>query len=410
MRAPIGRPFQLALLSVGFALSNAFRTIPTLTAGGIAAELHAGPAGIALFGSAFHWGFALMQIPVGIALDIFGPRRTVITLSWLAVAGASICALAQDLAMLIVGQALIGIGCAPALMAALVFTARHWPPRHFAGISGTVMAAGGAGMLLTGTPLAWLIEQWSWRGAFIFIAALLAVNTCACVAVLETSARPRAGSLLGEVASAVSGLRFVLTGRRQLALLALALVSYGASITIRGLWLVPMFVERHGLSLVSAGNVVLAISIAMIAAPALIGRLDPGDSKRIAVIVGMACVFALTIVALAFTGTQPLWVDVTVTLLFGISSGYFVLAYAEVRSSYPPELMGRGLTAFNMGMFLGAALAQSLSGVIAALAQTQGFDAIDAVLLFLAASLSIGTAVFAVLIAGTRRWRSEPTV
>jgi hypothetical protein len=53
-----GKTFQLALLTIAFALSNAFRTIPSITASGIAAELHAGPTGFALFGGAFHWGFA----------------------------------------------------------------------------------------------------------------------------------------------------------------------------------------------------------------------------------------------------------------------------------------------------------------------------------------------------------------
>jgi MFS family permease len=312
--------------------------------------------------------------------------------------------------MLIFGQALIGVGCAPALMAGLVFTSRHWPPRRFAGISGMVMAAGGAGMLLTGTPLAWLVEQWSWRGAFVVIAALLALNTALCTLVLEGSAPPRTGKLMHEIGVAFSGLRFVLTGRRPLALLSLALVSYGASITIRGLWLVPMFVERHGLTLLAAGNVALALSVAMIVAPAVIGRIDPGESKRPALIAGMALLLAISIAALAFTGNQPLWVNITVSLLFGFASAYFVLAYAEVRSSYPPELTGRGLTAFNMGMFVGAALAQSLSGVIASAAQAQGVNAIDAVLLFLAATLCIGTLGFVVLISGTRRWNAESAV
>ena len=92
-----GKTFQLALFTTAFALSNAFRTIPTITATGIAAELHAGPTGLALFGGAFHWGFALMQIPVGIALDLFGPRRTVVTLLWAAVAGGFLCAFAPNM-------------------------------------------------------------------------------------------------------------------------------------------------------------------------------------------------------------------------------------------------------------------------------------------------------------------------
>jgi predicted MFS family arabinose efflux permease len=265
-------------------------------------------------------------------------------------------------------------------------------------------------MLLTSTPLAWLVEHWSWRAGFMLLTALSALTTLLCMAVLEPSERPRAGHLMRAVGSAFADLRFVLTGRRPLALMSLALVSYGAAITIRGLWLVPMFVERHGLTLIAAGNVTLAVSVVMIAAPALIGRLDPGDSRRTAVIAGMAFALAATIAALAFTGAQPLAVDFALALLFGFLSAYFVLAYAEVRGSYPPELTGRGLTAFNMGMFVGAALAQSLSGAIGSAAQSAGFNAIGAVLVFLAVSLAIGTAGFVWLSAGTRAWRSAADV
>jgi MFS family permease len=402
-----GRIFQLTLLTIAFALSNAFRTIPTITAGGIAGELHAGPTGLALFGGAFHWGFALMQIPVGIALDIFGPRRTVVTLSWAAVAGGLICAFAPNVTVLCLGQGIVGFGCAPAFMAGLVFIARHWPPRAFAGISGIVLAAGGAGMLMTATPLAWLVEEWSWRAGFVVLSALVAVTTLACMAVLDKSERTHSGHLFSAVRSAFAGLRPVLTGRRALALMSLGLVCYGTAIAIRGLWLVPMFVERHGLSLIAAGNVALAVSVAMIFAPALAGRIDPGERRRTPVIAGMSFAFAATVGALVFTGGLPLWVDLAVILLFGILSGYVVLAYAEVRSSYPPELTGRGLTAFNMVLFVGAALAQSLSGVIGSAAEAVGFNAIDAVLLFLAASLTLGTIGFTWLIAGTKPWNAE---
>lgn len=405
-----GRRFQLALLTVAFALSNAFRTIPSITASGIAAELHAGPTGLALFGGAFHWGFALMQIPVGIALDIFGPRRTVITLSWAAVAGGLMCAFAPNVTVLCLGQAVVGFGCAPAFMAGLVFIARHWPPRAFAGISGIVLAAGGAGMLMTATPLAWLVEQYSWRAGFIVLAALVGLTTLACMLVLESSERTHAGRLVSAVRSAFAGLGPVLTGRRALALMSLGLVCYGTAIAIRGLWLVPMFVERHSLSLIAAGNVALAVSLAMIVAPALAGRIDPGERRRAPVIAVMSFAFAATVGALAFTRTLPFWVDLGLILLFGILSGYVVLAYAEVRSSYPPELTGRGLTAFNMVLFVGAALAQTLSGAIGSAAEAMGFNAIDAVLLFLAASLTLGTIGFAWLIAGTKPWSSEAEV
>jgi Major Facilitator Superfamily len=131
---------QLSVLTFAVAISQAFRTVPAITINGIAGEMNAGPVALALFGGIFHWSFALMQIPVGLALDIFGVRHTMVAISGFTILGGAICALAPTINWLFLGQTLIGIGCAPAFMAAIVFTSKHWPAARFAGISGLVLA------------------------------------------------------------------------------------------------------------------------------------------------------------------------------------------------------------------------------------------------------------------------------
>lgn len=393
-----GKIAQLSLLTLAFALSQAFRTIPAITVNGIAAEIHAGPAALALFSGVFHWSFALMQIPVGLALDIFGVRRTMIALSGFAVLGGTICTLAPDMNLLFLGQALIGIGCAPAFMAAIVFTSRHWPAARFAAVSGLVLAIGSGGMILSATPLAWFIDRWTWRSGFAVLTVMLLFTLFVSVFVLEKSTANSSRKLAAEIVAGFYGLRTVLFGRRPIALLAIGFVSYGAVITIRGLWIVPMFVERHALTLLAAGNVALLVSVAMILGPAVAGHFDPGDRARPNAITVMAVLLAAAIGGLAVLDGISLWLDVALCVFLGLISGFFILVYAEARSSYPAELTGRGLTALNMSFFLGAAVAQSLSGIIAAAAQGVGLNEINAVLLFLSASLLAGTICFFTLI------------
>jgi MFS family permease len=353
---------------------------------------------LALFGGIFHWSFALMQIPVGLALDIFGVRHTMVTFSGFAILGGAICASAPNINWLFLGQTLIGIGCAPAFMAAIVFTSKHWPAARFAGISGLVLAISNSGMILSATPLAWFIDRWSWRSGFVVLTIMSLVTLLASALVLEKTVVNHSRSLAKEILSAFYDLRLVLFGRRPIALLALGFVTYGALITIRGLWIVPMVVERYALTLVAAGNVALLVSVAIILGPAIVGHFDPGDKMRPTAITVMAVLMAATIGGLAMSDGYSLWLDVALCVFLGLISGLFILMYAEVRSSYPPELTGRGMTALNMSIFLGAAVAQSLSGVIAATAQKIGWNAIDAVLLFLSASLLAGTVCFFTLI------------
>ena len=392
------RIVQLSVLTFAVAISQAFRTVPAITVSGVAEEINAGPAALALFGGIFHWSFALMQIPVGLALDIFGVRHTMVTFSGFAILGGAICASAPNINWLFLGQTLIGIGCAPAFMAAIVFTSKHWPAARFAGISGLVLAISNSGMILSATPLAWFIDRWSWRSGFVVLTIMSLVTLLASALVLEKTVVNHSRSLAKEILSAFYDLRLVLFGRRPIALLALGFVTYGALITIRGLWIVPMVVERYALTLVAAGNVALLVSVAIILGPAIVGHFDPGDKVRPTAITVMAVLMAATIGGLAMSDGYSLWLDVALCVFLGLISGLFILMYAEVRSSYPPELTGRGMTALNMSIFLGAAVAQSLSGVIAATAQKIGWNAIDAVLLFLSASLLAGTVCFFTLI------------
>ena len=82
-------------------------------------------------------------------------------------------------------------------------------------------------------------------------------------------------------------------------------------------------------------------------------------------------------------------------IAMGLLSGYGILQYADVRSSYPPEMAGRALSLFTMSMFLGVALVQWLTGLVAGAAQAAGAPTPVAVLGALAALLAAGVAAFA---------------
>src|SRR5690606_2831685 len=130
---------------------------------------------LGLFAGIFHFAFGALQLAMGVGIDLHGVRRTVLAAFPLTIAGAALSALAPDFTLLLVGQVLIGIGCAPAFLVCTVFIARRFPAARFAAVNGIVLGLGGVGMLLTGTPLAWLIEASSWRGGFVALGVLSAL-------------------------------------------------------------------------------------------------------------------------------------------------------------------------------------------------------------------------------------------
>ena len=148
---------MLLALCSGFLLSNAYRTAAALVAPALQAELGLSPQQLGLFAGVFHFAFGLLQLVMGIGIDLYGVRRTILWAFPLTIAGATMTAWAPGYGWLLLGQALVGVGCAPAFLVCTVFIARRFAPERFAAISGMALGIGGMGMLLTGTPLAWVI-------------------------------------------------------------------------------------------------------------------------------------------------------------------------------------------------------------------------------------------------------------
>jgi predicted MFS family arabinose efflux permease len=332
---------------------------------------------------------------VGIGIDLHGVRRTVLTGFPLAIAGAVLSALAPSYGTLVLGQVLIGVGCAPAFLVCTVFIARHFAVDRFAAVSGAVMSIGGVGLLATGTPLAWLVESTSWRMGFWVLAG------CSAAAWLliawrvhepparEADRRTPRESLGRAALTFVSLLRLPYTP----GIVALAFVCYASFISLRGLWLGPMLIERLGFTLVQSGNVALAVSLVSLASPALFGRFDPGNGTRRRWLVGWSVLSAAMLAALALVHDAAF--DVAMTLAVGLLSGYMVLQYSEVRVAYPAPIVGRALALFTMAMFLGVAVMQWFTGLVASIAQSHGIDLYAAVLLTIASLLTVGAIAFA---------------
>ena len=387
--------WMLLALTSGFALSNAFRTVAAILATPLQAQYALSPQELGLFAGAFHFAFGAMQIFMGIGIDLYGVRRTILTAFPLAIAGAVLSALAPSFGWLMLAQVLIGVGCAPAFLVCTVFIARHFAPQRFASVSGTAMAVGTLGMLFTGTPLAWLVEQWSWRAGFAVL-ALLAV--CAWLwmwrGVHEPTGAPAQGAAAREsVGQAIRRFGTLFTLAHTWGIVALGAVTYAALIALRGLWLGPLLVARHDWSLVAGGNVALALSLVALAGPILFGRLDPGPARRRRWLVACTLAMAALFVGLAL-GLSP-WLDVALMLAVGLLSGFIVLQYADVRTAYPADLTGRAMAVFTMAMFLGVAAMQWFTGLVASLAAGRVADVFVPVMLAIAALLALAAAAFA---------------
>lgn len=391
----------LALVS-GFALSQAFRTITAIMATGLQAEFGLSAQALGVFAGTFAFAFGTMQLFMGIAIDFWGIRRTLLVAFPMAIAGAALSAVATGYSMLLAGQVLIGVGCAPAFLVCTVFIARYFAPSRFAAVSGAAMGVGGLGMLFTGTPLAWLVEQSSWRWGFGVLAGLAALAWALIfwkvrepqAAHADTTAHTAPESL----GQTVRGFGALFLLPHTVGILLLALMTYASMLSLRGLWLGPLLIDRHGYTLVASGHVATAMSLVSLFSPAFFGRMDPGPGTRRRWLTGFTVLMAALFAAMGVW--QLAWLDVAGPLAVGVLSGYMVLQYADVRSSYPAAMTGRAMSVFTMALFLGVALMQWITGVAASTAKAQGAEPYAVVMFTIAGMLALGAAAF--------RWLPAP--
>ncbi|WP_341891904.1 MFS transporter [Variovorax sp. YR752] len=393
---------MLVALATAFALSQAFRTVGAMMATPLTQHFGLTPQALGTWAGTFHFTFGIMQLAMGVSIDHFGVRRTVLTAFPLAIAGAALCTVAPGFGALLLGQALIGVGCAPAFLACTVFIARHFEASRFTAMSGLVMSLAGLGIVFTGTPLALLIEAASWRAGYAVLTAFAVLSWIVIFWRVHEPARTPAALAPDAPAperqslrQAVRDLLPLFAMPHTLGLLCFACVSYAAFITLRGLWLGPVLHYRHGLSLVASGNVALVMTVAGMASPMLFGRLDPGGARRTRWM--MRCAFAGAAMFAAMALTQSRAIDIGLPIVYGLLSGYSVLLYAYTKNAYPAAVTGRAMALLNMAMFLGVSLMQWTTGVAASWAVAHGTEPFRAVFLTVSGMLAAGTLAFLLL-------------
>lgn len=363
-------------LTLGYMLSQFYRAFLAVLSSTLQAEVGATPGDLALSSGMWFLAFALMQLPVGWALDRIGPRRTVaVLLAAGGAGGAAVFALASQPWHLHLAMALIGIGCAPALMAAYYIFAHDYPPARFGALTGAMVGLGSAGNILGAAPLVSLIHAIGWRPSlWLLVGATLAV-----AAVLALTVRDpvhHGGPPRGRLSELFRQPTLRL-------LMPLILVSYASSAALRGLWASPYLRDVFGADDTAVGRATLVMGIAMVLGNLLAGPVVRlAGSARRAVVAG----HALAVAVLTTLWLAPGWglgPAVVLLGLLGLTGTNYTLLMAHARRFLAPHLLGRGMTLLNMVSIGGVGMMQFASRPLYAGASAGGPAAQAYALLFL---------------------------
>ena len=227
----------IALLAFAYVLSQFFRAFLAVLSPFLATDIGASPDDLAFASGLWFITFAAIQPPIGWALDTIGPRRTAAVLLLLGGGGgAAIFALAATPAHVAIAMALIGIGCAPVLMASYYIFALDHPPARFAFLAALMVGVGTLGNIVASYPTTLAAETIGWRASLWVLAALSGFTAIG----IWLSVRDPAKEATEQKGSFAEVLRI----RALWFIFPLMLVSYAEVGALRGLWIGPYFMPN----------------------------------------------------------------------------------------------------------------------------------------------------------------------
>ena len=348
--------------ALGYFLSYVYRMVNAVLAPNLVADLGLEPAALGLLTSAYFLAFAAFQLPLGVLLDRYGPRRVEATLLLFAAAGAFLFSRAESLGSLIFARALIGLGVSACLMAAFKAFTQWLPPERLPFANGVQMVSGGLGALFATAPVEAALNVVDWRGVFTALSGLTVLAAAVIYFVVPRAHEKSAGESIGEQ---LQGVVTVYTSAKFWRIAPMAILAQSAFLAIPGLWAGPWLRDIAGYDREGVAATLFILSAAMMTGYFFYGLLTERLARR-----GIPPMAVVIWAMGGFMGVQALLVGevplppALIWSLFGFGGTACILPYAILSQTFPRKLAGRANTALNMPCFLGAFFAQWAIGAM----------------------------------------------
>lgn len=340
--------------AAGYYLSFLFRTINASISPALASEFGLDAAKTGLLAAVYFLVLAGVQIPIGVLLDRFGPRRVQSVLLIMAAGGATLFGNAAGFSELLVARAMIGLGVAASLMAGLKAVVIWFPKERIALVNGCMIMLGSLGAVTATAPTDWVLDWIGWRSLFeVLTFATIAIAAFTYFAVPDSASR----SATSMTSRQQLTLRSVYSDARFLRVAPLSAVCIGSSWALQSLWAAPWLADVEGLDRQSLMTqlfiMALGVSLGALLLGVMADRLRRRGITAELLLAGMAGVFIVAELALVFRLAMPSLLPWCVVSVMGAAT---VLSFAMIAEYFPQELAARANGALNLAHF-GAAFA-----------------------------------------------------
>lgn len=353
---PAAAPAGTRLLAIvflpfaaGYYVSFLFRNVNSVVFPELTQAFGLSPGALGFLTSAYFLTFAGAQLPLGVLMDRYGPRRVNATMLLVAALGGVVFAFAESLPVLVLGRALIGLGVAVCLMSSMTAFVLWFPQERMATLVGWMLLVGALGALSATKPVELALRVIDWHTLFLVLAGYAVCASAAIFLVVpEKATPPPQGTLRSQIAAVWT----IFRNRGFWSIALAAAFVQGVAIGLLGLWAGPWMRDVAGLDRADMARDLLfaagAFGVGGVLCGVLSDRLAQRGVPPVATYLGgcAACSVAMIPIVLGYgSASLLLWI-----LFMGLSP-FGTLSYALLVPRFAREMTGRVVTALNMVSF-----------------------------------------------------------
>ena len=340
-----------APFGAGYFLSYVLRNINAVLSKPLSAELSLTASDLGLLTSVYFLAFAAFQLPLGILLDRFGPRKVQSGLMLFAALGALVFSFSESIFWLTVGRALMGLGTAGALMSGFKAIAIWFPKDYFAKLNGLMFSIGGLGAIVAAGPVEFMLRSMVWRDIFWWVAIVTTIVSLVIFFVVPK----RSDTSHITTASLKEQIAVMLTVARDpvfLRLCPLLVMCSGTAMALLGLWAAPFLRDVAGLGAASTGEVLTLMAITTALGSGTSGFIVAWANRwgfTLEQVLGVGALGALLMLTAVASGVAKDWP--LIWLVFGFFATGTQMSYARFAAHFGPAKAGRANAVANVFLF-----------------------------------------------------------
>lgn len=392
--------------AAAYLLSYAFRSVNAVIAPALQDDAGLSNSDLGLLSAAYFLTFACMQLPLGIWLDKYGPRRVEAVLLLFAAAGAAVFAMSSSLMGLWLGRALIGVGVSACLMAAYKAYRLWFAPEKQSQLASLMLVAGTAGALTSTVPVSAAMPIIGWRGVFWVMGAMVILAAAAIFFLLKKVETEHATHSPQPVSTASaaqqsgrhgSGYASIFGNAYFRRMGVLAMINVGSFNALQTLWAGPWMMTVLGMSKEQTAQILFVFNLCLMLSYLSLSWWAPRyisqDGKRgwpptRAIALGLSGAIAIQVMMLLISAPWAWVLWIALTAFVTVTT----LAQTSVSLSFPAALAGRANSAYNLLIFTGAFVMQWGIGLLIDLFKMTGLSSADAMRSALALCVALQTA------------------